>query len=324
MALTIVQIAEKLLPQLLPTLTKEADILTPLLATELAKPANAALKADYDADPSGSKEADLLAAAKTRFGVVTDDHINTKIKAPINSKPHEYNLATGEVEITLNGLTNVTAVGAQPGVTIVSQTGDKLKIKIDPATYTDGTNLKFKGEYKGKSVDLDTVQFKAKDIAAPTGTLLADGSVVITYPADLTDAQVTALGAGTVSAAERVAGKPREVKISLKSGQTISADTQLPEIDLAVNGRTIKQKATISKFAGAAEESKGFLGWCGKHWKVLTGGLAAVIGLIATAKNASEDGMSWLGPILGIVGGVLAGWGFFGGKADATPAKTTP
>ncbi len=80
-------------------------------------------------------------------------------------------------------------------------------------------------------------------------------------------------------------------------------------------------KADLTIKEGAAIE-EGKWGWLTNHWKAWTGGLAAVVGLFISSKNASEDGSSWLGPILTLVAGALGGWYFFGGKKEEAPAAT--
>ncbi len=194
---------------------------------------------------------------------VIENTVNNKIKKDLN-KQHEYDLSKPEFDLTLGGLKGVTVVTGT-GVKIVKEDADKLTVKIDPATYKDGEKITLKGNYKKEDVILDTVQFKAKDISAPAGTLDKDSKTTVTYPVDLTDDQVKALGAGDTFKVERVTGDNKKVTVSLKEGKSIDKDTKLPEIELDVSGRKIKTQANISKATEAAGTEEGW----GNFWSNL-------------------------------------------------------
>lgn len=320
MALTIAQIAEQLLPKL-SGIKKEADIDAIDLVAELGKPENAALKTDYDAISDSDKADQLNAATKSRFAVVTTDHIDKKIKAPINSKPQEYDLVKGEAEITLNGLTGVK-VKSGSGVTVVSESGDKLKLKIDPS-YTDGSNIVLEGTYNGKTVTLDTVQFKPKALAVKDVTL-KDKKVTFDLESGvtMTNAQATAATTDTF-----------KVTVDKDGGNKVTIE-QLKDVDKAgkdlvlrvtAGGKEVNKTVKVKPEGAdaAAEESGGIAGWAMSNWKLLTGVVAGLVGLFASSK---EEGGGYLGTALGAVGGLLVGWnyaGYLSGNSaeEAKPAK---
>ena len=135
MALTIVQIAEQLLPKL-PNIKKLSDLTDGVIATEIAKNENAALKTDYDAIGDGDKAAQLTNAAKAKFTELTTNEVKNTIKGNLN-KTHEFKPNNPNAEIDLNGL--IPKKITVNGVTLDVTPGTTLDTALGKITYDTNT-----------------------------------------------------------------------------------------------------------------------------------------------------------------------------------------